>query len=156
ADANALTNFVPAGRDLAIGISADGVMHIFEEIKDEQNIFRTYTTDDDDEFELKSLSLSLKSGALHFEGEVTVIDAIAWFDVDASFAVDVHLHWESGNHLKPSVDEPEVDTDLSILDWLVGILLGLFTGGALGVVVAVIVLVICQIVADNIGSNVAE
>jgi hypothetical protein len=155
ANAGALTSFLPAGRDLAFGISAEGVTNIFEAVKTSQNIFRRYS-DDGDEFDLHSLSLSLKPGALHFEGEMTVIDAIACFDVDASFKTDVRLEWKPGNRLVATPDEPDVETDMSILAWVVSLILGFITLGGMGVVIAIVVLKVCEAVAENIGSNITK
>ncbi|MET0552580.1 MAG: hypothetical protein ABW221_06055 [Vicinamibacteria bacterium] len=156
ADAGALTSFLPAGRDLAFGISAEGVANIFEEITTTQNIFRRYSADGD-EFDLHSLTLSLKPGALHFEGEMTVIDAIAFsLDVDASFKTDVRLAWKPGNELVATPDEPEVETDMSVLAWVVSLILGFITAGGMGVVIAIVVLKVCEAVAANIGSDITK
>ena len=156
ADENALTNFIPLMRDLAFVISADGVQNIFEAIKRDQNPFHRYSGDGHD-FDLHSLSLSLKPGAVHFEGDMTVINAIAFsIDVDATFKVDVHLKWEPGNKLIATPDTPDVNTNLSILAWVVSLILGFFTLGGLGVVIAIIVLKVCEAVAQHIGSDITK
>jgi hypothetical protein len=156
ADENALTNFIPPTRDLAFGISAEGVKNIFETIKRDQNPFHRYSGDGHD-FDLKSLDLSLKPGALHFEGDMTVINAIAFsIDVDATFKVDVHLAWAKGNKMVATPDTPDVDADLSVLAWVVSLILGFFTFGAMGVVIAFIVNKICEEVASNIGTDITK
>ncbi len=151
----AVTDVLPLGRDLAFAISADGVTNIFETIKRTQNLFRRYE-EDGDEFDLKTLTLSLKPGALHFDGSMTVIDAIACFDVDATFGVDVRLSWGSKHEIVPDPDTPDVDTDLSIVAWVVSLILGFVTFGAVGVVIAIIILKICESVAENIGANITK
>lgn len=156
ADENALTNFIPPTRDLAFGFSADGVKNIFETIKRDQHIFHRYSGDGHD-FDLKSLDLSLKPDALHFDGDMTVINAIAFsIDVDASFGVDVHLRWDPGNKLISTPDTPDVHTKLSILAWVVSLILGFLTFGGLGVVIAIVVVKICEEVAANIGTDITK
>ncbi len=155
ADANALTNLIPPSRDLAFAMSAAGVNNIFETIKEEQNPLRRYKVDDD-EFDLNSLSLALRTGAIHFDGEMTVIDAIACIDVDATFGVDVHLSWGDNNSIAAKPDEPDVDTKLSILAWVISLILGFLTAGGLGVVIAVIIDKVCESVAANIGADIVK
>ena len=156
ADESALQNFIPPGRDLAFGISAEGFAHIFERVKETVKPFHRYSADGD-EFDLHGLSLSLKPGALHFEGDMTVIDAIAdTIDVDATFEVDVRLAWKPGSVLDPTPDEPDVDTKLSVLAWVVSLILGFITFGGLGLVIAVVVLKVCEAVAENIGSEITK
>jgi hypothetical protein len=88
---------------------------------------------------------------------MTVINAIAFsIDVDATFKVDVHLAWAKGNKLIATPDTPDVDTNLSVLAWVVSLILGFFTFGGMGVVIAFIVNKICEEVAANIGSDITK
>jgi hypothetical protein len=153
ADANALSKFIPPFRDLAFAISAKGMNNIFETIKRQQNPFHRYH-DDGNEFELKSLSLSLRAGALHFDGDMTVIDAIPpCLDVDASFGVNVHLAWNNKNAIEAKPDKPNVETDLSVLAWVISLILGFLTAGGVGVIIAIIIDKVCESVAANIGTE---
>ena len=155
ADENLLGGTIPFGRDLAFVISAAGLQNIFEQIKQKENLFRRYSGDGHD-FDLKSLSIALKTGAIHLEGSMTVIDAILCFDVDATFTDDVHLSWGSKGELIPKADTPDVDTDLSIAAWVITLIIGFLTLGGVGVVIAAIIDKICEEVAANIGTDIVE
>ena len=156
ADANALTNLIPPSRDLAFAISAEGVNNIFEATKIQHNPFHRYHGDDHD-FDLKSLSLSLRTGAVHLDGDMTVIDAIAGsIDLDASFGSDVHLSWGPSNSILAKPDNPDVHTKLSFLGWLITLILGFLTAGGLGVVIAIIIDKVCETVAANIGADIVK
>ena len=86
ADPNAITNFIPANRSCAIAISGAKVLQIIDETihrpEDEGGFGpnfppKTFHDVDGHDARLDSLSLSLRTGSIHMEGDVTVIDAIA-------------------------------------------------------------------------------
>lgn len=157
ADENALTSFL-GGRDLVVALSSEGVQSIFEWQKAKTNPFHRYHDDENDQdFDLKSLALSLKTGAVHFDGEMTVIDAIAdTIDVDASFGVDVHLSWGADNQIQAKPDTPDVDADISGIAWLISLIAGLLTGGALGVIVVVVAGKLAESTAASIGAGIVD
>jgi hypothetical protein len=160
ADAAAVTDFV-SPRGVALALSAAGFQKIFNAVVHAKlGDLPAEIDDGDHKYKVKSLSFSLRKDALHFEGSMTIINAILGsIDVDADFEVDVGLEWRTdppadANHpfLKAIVHDPDVDTHGSVLGWLVTALIGLFTGGALGVVVALLVDAIVLKVAEDTGS----
>jgi hypothetical protein len=157
ADASVLQNFL-GGRDLVVALSSEGVQAIFEWQKAKTNPFHRYHDDESNrDFDLKSLALSLKSGAVHFDGEMTIIDAIAGsIDVDASFGVDVHLSWGPKNQIKADPDKPDVDADISGLGWLLSLVLGFVTGGAMGVLIVAVVDMVAESTASSIGEGIVD
>lgn len=153
---NAIVNFIPGGRTFAIAISARNTLVIINKaIKDKFPSLPTVIHNvDGHDVRLKSLSPSLTS-AIHFFGDVTVIDAVLGsIDVDASFDVDVGLEWlppnAQGQGLKANTGDPDVH--LSGLDWLLGILTGFLTFGLIGVIIAVVVIEVVQHIASSLGS----
>jgi hypothetical protein len=169
ANAGALDDFVPAGESFAIALSAAQVLAIIEQtihLPEAQGGFgptfpnpphRFHDVDGHD-VDLKRLDPSLTS-ALHFSGDVTVINAILGsIDVDAGFDVDVGLHWadnpSGGQTLAADTGKPDVH--LSGLTWLLSILIGFITFGVLGVVIAVVVLEVIQNIATRVGGDVVR
>ncbi len=165
ANAAAIGGFVPAGRMFAIGLSAAKVLGIID-----QSIHRPegegglgpgfppkhFDNVNGHEADLTSLNVSLKTGAIHMEGDVTIIDAIAGsIDVDASFEEDVGLHWEDssngGQTIKADAGEPDVD--LSLLAWIVSFLIGFITLGLVGGVIGLVVMAIVEGIAEKIGGK---
>jgi hypothetical protein len=144
------------GKRFALAISAELTMDMLNKaINDRFPSFPTTLHNvDDHDVELKSLNPSLTS-ALHFSGDLTVIDAIAGsIDVDAGFDVDVGLEWlpPDSNGLQMIKANPgDPDVHLSGLAWLLSILTGFITGGLLGVIIAVVVLAVVENIASNIG-----
>lgn len=155
ADANGLTNFLPAGRDLVVAISAHGVQNIFDTQKQLHDPFHRYHGDDYD-VDLKTLTFGLKSGAIHFDGEMTVIDVAGCIDVDASFGVDVHLKWAANHSMQVTPDTPDVDTRLSILAWVISLILGFITAGGLGLVIAALIDKVAEMIAANFGAGIVD
>jgi hypothetical protein len=165
ADANALDNFVPAGLQLAIAIDGGKVLSIIDETihrPESEGGFgpdfppKHFTNVNDHEADLTRLNVSLINGAIHMEGDVTVIDAVLGsIDVDASFEVDVGLHWEdNADGTQRMVSDPgEPDVDLSLLAWIVSFLIGFITLGLVGGVIAIVVLIIVESIATRIGGT---
>jgi len=165
ADASALGDFVPAGRDFAIAIDGQKVLSIIDETihrPESEGGFgadfppKRFSNVDDHDADLTALSVTLQSGSIHMEGDITVIDAIAGsIDVDASFTEDVGLHWEDNadGTQKMASDPGEPDVDLSLLAWILSFLIGLVTLGLVGGIIAVVVLIIVESIAQRIGGN---
>jgi hypothetical protein len=149
------TNFT-GGKRFALAIGAELTMDMLNKaIGDRFPHFPTTLHNvDGHDVELKSLHPSLTS-ALHFSGDLTVIDAIAGsIDVDAGFDVDVGLEWlpPDSNGLQMIKANPGgPDVHLSGLAWLLSILLGFITGGLLGAIIAIVVLAVVENIASNIG-----
>jgi len=165
ADINALDNFVPAGRIFAIAIDGAKVLAIIDESihrPESEGGFgpdfppKRFNNVNGHDADLTRLTISLTSGAIHMEGDVTVIDAILdSIDVDASFSEDVGLHWEDnpdGTQMMKS-DAGEPDVDLSLLAWIVSFLIGFITLGLVGGVIALVIMLIVQGIASNIGGK---
>jgi PKD domain len=163
ADAAALDNFVPSDRDFAIAIAGPRVLGIINEAihrpEDEGGFgpdfpphrFKDINGHDAD---LTRLNVTLREAAIHMEGDVTVIDAVAGsIDVDASFSEDVGLHWEDNadGTQRMASDPGEPDVDLSLLAWIVSFLIGFITLGLVGGIVAVVILLIVEGIAERIG-----
>jgi len=165
ANIGAMTNFVPGGRTFAIAISAAKVLAIIDESihrPESEGGFgpsfppKTFTDVNGHDAELTSLSVTLKTGAIHMGGDVTVIDAILdSIDVDASFEEDVGLHWEDNpDGTQRIVSDPgEPDVDLSLLAWIVSFLIGFITLGLVGGIIGLVVTMIVEGIAERIGGN---
>jgi hypothetical protein len=163
ANIGAMTNFVPAGRTFAIAVGAAKLLAIIDDAihrPESEGGFgpsfppKHFTNVNGHDADLNSLSITLRSGALHMEGDVTVIDAILdSIDVDASFEVDVGLHWEdNADGTQRIVSDPgEPDVDLSLLAWILSFLFGLITFGLIGGIIAIVVLLIVEGIAERIG-----
>jgi len=165
ADVTALTDFVPASRIFAIAISAAKVLAIIDQsihAPEDQGGFgpsfppKTFHNVNGHDAKLTRLDISLKSGAIHMEGDITVINAILGsIDVDSSFSEDVGLHWEDNpdGTQKIKSDPGTPDVDLSLLAWIVSFLIGFITLGLVGGIIALVVLLIVEGIAQNIGGK---
>jgi hypothetical protein len=160
-DANALVDFIPSGREFAIGLSAPKVLGFIRDAIDDEfaPLPHRFSNVDGHDADLTSLDTSLVSGAIHLEGDVTVIDAVAWsIDVDASFEVDVGLHWEDNADGTQRIEDDPGDPDVStgLLGWILAFLLGFITFGLVGVIIVVVILVVVQNMAESIGGRLAH
>ena len=164
ADANALDDFIPSGREFAIGLSAAKVLAAIDEAihrpEDEGGFGpnfppHRFTNVDGHDADLTRLDVSLITDFIHLDGDVTVIDAVLGsIDVDASFEVDVGLHWEDNadgtQRMVPDVGEPDVDTGL--LGWILAFLLLLLSpAGLIGGIVLIIVYFVVEATAERVG-----
>jgi hypothetical protein len=165
ADITALTDFVPAGDMFAIAISAAKVLGIIDTSihrPESEGGFgpgfppKEFDNVNGHKAKLTRLDISLIAGAIHMDGDVTVINAILGsIDVDTSFTEDVGLHWQDNadgtQQMKSDPGSPSVD--LSVLAWIVSFLIGFITLGLVGGVIALVVMMIVTGVAQSIGST---
>jgi len=166
ADPNALTDFIPASRSCAIAISGAKVLQIIDETihrPESAGGFgpsfppKTFHNVDGHDARLTSLSISLRTGSIHLEGDVTVVDAIAGsIDVDASFEAAVGLEWQDGPSGTQIIHPFTIssDVDLSVLAWIISFLLGFITLGLIGGIIALVVVTIVEGIAERIGGAV--
>jgi len=169
ADLNAMTNFIPGGREFAIALSAARVQAIIDKSRDDNNLAdsdlpRRFNEDGKD-VDMTELDVFLTNGAIRMEGEVTVIDAILGsIDVDADFWVNVGMHWEpnanlnaeGGQLMKHDILGKDVDPEESVAFWIITIILAIISFGAaglIGLLIVVIVAVIVEAIASSIGSD---
>ncbi len=166
ADANAITNFIPANRSCAIAIDGAKVLQIIDETihrpEDEGGFGpnfppKTFQNVDGHDARLNSLSISLRAGSIHMEGDVTVIDAVAGsIDVDASFEAEAGLEWQD-NSDGTQIIRPftiSTDVDLSVLGWIISFLIGFLTLGLVGGIIVLVVLIIVEGIAERVGGAV--
>jgi hypothetical protein len=165
ADLNALTNFIPAGADFGIALRGQFVLD-----KINTTIGDTYGTDlgnhpfrfhdvHDYDVDLHGLSASLVSGAIRFNGNISVIDAILGkYDVNASFTDDVGLTWlddpnTGGQNMAPVLSNPDID--VSIAAWLISIIIDLIIGGGglLGTLIGGIIQLVVSDSVKSVGSD---
>ena len=166
ADVNALTDFIPGGREFAIGLSAAKVLAAIDEAIHRPESEGGFGTDfpphtfqdvDGHDARLNSLNASLIPGFIHLSGEITVIDAIPpKIDVDADFDVDTGLHWEDNadgtQRMVSDVGEPEVD--LGLLGWILAFILILLSPlGLIGGIVLIVVFFVVESTAESIGGR---
>jgi hypothetical protein len=165
ANVNAITNFVPGGDSFAIALSASKVLSIINtsiQMPASQGGLgpnfppKNFPNVNGHDANLTSLNVSLIAGAIHMEGNITIVDAIAWsIDVDTSFKEDVGLQWVNnstgGQRMAAVAGQPQVD--LSLLAWIVSFVIGFITLGLIGVVIALVVMLIVQNVAQSIGGD---
>ena len=166
ADANALTNFIPADREFAIAIGAAKLNQIISDTRDDQGLSDSQLpkrfVEDGEDVDLNTLNVFLVDGAIRLTGSVTVIDAIAGsIDVDADFRSDIGLHWEPNAALDAAgtqmlkhhnIGDPDVDPEESVLFWVLAVIFAIITGG-LGVIVLVIVVLIVENIVKSLGSE---
>jgi len=166
ADANAITNQIPAGRSCAIIIAGWKVLQIIDETIHRPESEGGYGPDfppktfhniDGHDVELNSLSISLVDGAIRLEGDVTVVDAICGADVDGSFTADVGLEWvdnpDGSQTIRPyMIGDPDVD--LPDWTWIVSLLLGFILGGLIGGIIVAIVMSVIDDLAEDLGGAV--
>jgi hypothetical protein len=111
---------------------------------------------DGHDVKLNSLNPSLTS-AIHFSGDVTVINAILEsIDVDAGFDVDVGLEWlplDADDLQNIKADPGTPDVHLSGLAWLLSILVGFITFGLVGAIIGAIIVAVVESIASNIGGK---
>jgi hypothetical protein len=157
------SSFIPAGRDFAIGISADLVNQTVTD-----HIHQTFGANfpstpyqlsnvDGHSATLKSLTVALATGHFHADGDVTVHDAIAGsIDVDASFWADIGLTWVAGPSGTQIVQATTLGsgTGIGLLYWIVGFLLGFISFGLVGDLVVGICLGIADSIANSVGAAV--
>jgi len=169
ANADAITNFIPADRSCGIAIDGQLVIDmIWETIRRPESEggfgpdFPPHTFDDVNgrDARLNSLDITLQPGAIHMEGDVTVVDAIlGCIDVDASFSADAGLRWEDNadgtQRLDPfTIGEPDVD--LSLLAWILSFLIGFITLGLVGGIIVLVALFVVEGIAERIGGAVVR
>ena len=161
ANADALINFIPADRDFATAVSESKVMEAIDNAIDEEfpdGFPHRFNDVNGHDADLKSLNISLRPGAIHMKGEVTVIDAILWsIDVDADFSANAGLEWqdgpEGGQIIHPfTIGDPDVD--LSLLAWIISFLIGFITVGLVGGIIALVVVAIAEGIAERIGGKI--
>jgi len=166
ADANALTNFIPADREFAIGIGAAKVNQIISDTRSDQGLSDPQLpkrfNEDGKDVDLNGLDVFLVDGAIRLTGNVTVIDAIAGsIDVDADFRSDVGLHWEPNAALDSSgtqmlkhhnIGDPDVDPEESVLFWVIAVIFSVITLG-LGAIIVIIVVLIVESIVKSIGGQ---
>lgn len=169
ANADALTNFIPANRDFAVALSAGRVLEALEDVKCETYSSlcganpSPHTLDEKIEgktVKIRKLNFSLRSGSIHISGEITVVDALlGCIDVDASFDADAGLRWIDNPDGTQSI-EPfligDPDTDLPWYAWLLSILTGLLTFGVIGAIIGAVIVAVVENVAEKIGARVAR
>ena len=164
ADIGALTSFIPAGQEFAIGLSADQMNAAIATSRENGGLadgdLPKRIDSGDDEVDLNSLDVFLVNSAIRIEGEVTVIDAILGsIDVDADFRSDIGLEWVDNpdgtqriQHVQ--LGEPDIDPEELVLFWVIALILGILTGGLAGGIIALIVLVIIKLVVDQIAQSI--
>ena len=157
----AIVDFIPASRSCAIAIDGAKVIALInEQINKPESeggfggLPHTFDNVNGHKARLTSLNASLRTGSIHMEGDVTVIDAIAdSIDVDASFEAEVGLEWvdqpDGTQMLRPFVISQDVD--LSLLAWILSFLLGFITFGIVGGIVALVVVSVVEGIAEKIG-----
>jgi PKD repeat protein len=156
-----ITNFIPASRSCAIAIDGARVLQM---IRDQINkpeseggfggLPHTEHNVNGHDAVVHSINVSLESGHIRIEGDVTVIDAIGCIDVDASFGANVGLRWDDNadgtQTLQPFViGEPDVD--LSLLAWILSFLIGFITVGLVGGIIAIVIVAVAESIAEQIG-----
>jgi hypothetical protein len=164
ADVNAITNFIPAGRNFSIAVSATKVLAMIDQSihrpvaeggfgPDFPNTPATLPEVDGHEAELTRLDRSLIDGAIHLEGDVTVFDVTFLdIDIDASFEVDCGLKWKDtpdGQEIERDCGKPDID--LSLFGWIVSFLLGFISFGLVGGIIGLVVMLIVENIAQSIG-----
>jgi PKD domain-containing protein len=156
----AIANFIPPARSCAIALDGAKVIALIREQinKPEADggfggIPRTFHDINGHDARVTRLDVSLRNGSIHFEGDVTVIDAIAdSIDVDASFEAEVGLEWvdeAGGQMLRPFVISQDVD--LSLLAWILSFLIGFITFGIVGGIVGIVLTAVVEGIAEKIG-----
>jgi hypothetical protein len=163
ADANALTDFISSGRDFAIALSRDRVLTSINDAihrPESDGGFgpnfppKHFSNVDGHDADLTRLDISLVPGFIHLDGDVTVVDAIAWsIDVDTSFTDDVGLKWEdiAGGKQRLASDPQDPDIDLGLLGWIIAFILAVILG-PIALVVTLIVYLVAEATVESVGS----
>jgi hypothetical protein len=166
ANKDALTNFLPAGRNFAVGINAAKVLALVQaqiHLPESQGGFgpdfphtpHVVHNVDGHDARVTRLDTSLTT-AIHLDGDVTVINAILGsIDVDASFTEDIGLEWvpgpTNGQQLKADPGTPSVSE--GVLAWIISFIVGFVTFGAIGAIIALVLVAVITSVANSIGSQ---
>ena len=168
-DPTAITNFIPANRTCGIAIAAEKVLEIVDEQIHKPESEGGFGTDFPNtpfrqdaaghEALVTRLDVSLRTGSIHVEGDVTVVDAIAdSIDVDASFEAEIGLQFEdnpdgSGTQIvKPFTISDDVD--LSLLAWILSFLTGFITFGIVGGIIAIVIMAVVEGIAEKVGGQI--
>ncbi len=165
-DTSVIVNFIPANRSCAIAIDGAKVIQM---IKDQINkpesdggfggLPHTEHNVNGHDAVVHSINPSLEDGHIRIDGDVTVIDAIACVDVDASFGADIGLEWvdnADGTQTIHAFVIGEPDVDLSLLAWILSFLVGFITVGIVGGIVALVVVAVAEGVAEDIGATIVR
>lgn len=168
ANVNALTLFVPGSNEFAIAMSQSATLEkINDAIADAGfNSLPKRFVEDGHDVDLNSLSVSLVNHAIRMNGTITVIDAILGsIDVDASFKVDIGLHWTPNGSLNLSggqllehhiIGDTEVDTEEGVAFWIIAIILTIVSfgfGGIIFGIVTIIIILVVKSIAEKIGAD---
>lgn len=163
ANADAMTNLIPAGRDFCVAVSATKVNAAIAEAIAEEfpgGFPHRYENIEGHDADLNSLNISLRDDdRIRMTGSVTVIDAICKTDVDADFEAHVDLRWEDaadgGQKIVP-FQEGEPDIDLSVWVYIVSFLVGFIILGVIGVIIVAVVIAVAESIAESVGSRVVD
>jgi hypothetical protein len=169
ADPTAIANFIPGGFSCGIAISAAKVLEIVDEQIKKPESEGGFGTDFPNtphhenagghDAKVTRLDVSLRTGSIHVEGDVTVVDAIAdSIDVDASFEAEIGLQFEdnpdgSGTQIVKPFTISE-DVDLSLLAWILSFLTGFITFGIVGGIIALVVMAVVEGIAEKVGGTI--
>jgi hypothetical protein len=165
-----VTSFIPAGRRFAVGISGAKVLALIDQQihrpedeggfgPDFPHTPKTFPDVGGHEVKVTRLGVSLTSGAIHLEGDATVVDAIAGsIDVDVGFHADVGLAWEDGPEGTQRLRAVLLGSgaSLGVLAWIIAIVLGLVTFGIVGGIIAAVVIAVVDGVATSVGTAIAR
>ncbi|HVR06048.1 MAG TPA: hypothetical protein VMS02_08395, partial [Solirubrobacteraceae bacterium] len=168
ADAAALSDFVPASRSFAVGISAAKTLALIEAAIHKPvseggfgpNFPSTpmvFPNIQGHEVEVTALTPSLRSGSIHLEGEVTIVDAIAGsINVSCSFEADAGLEWTSGPNGTQAVKAVDLghSVSLSAAAWIISLLIGFIGVGIIGGIVVIIIDAVAEGVISSVGGQV--
>lgn len=169
ADSTAIANFIPAGFSCGIAIAAAKVLEIVDQQIKKPESEGGFGTDfphtphhenaGGHDAIVTRLDVSLRTGSIHVEGDVTVVDAIAdSIDVDASFEAEIGLRFEdnpdgSGTQIVKPFTISE-DVDLSLLAWILSFLTGFITFGIVGGIIALVVMAVVEGIAEKVGGQI--
>lgn len=165
ADENCLQNFIPSGQEYPFAIALDEAF-VTETIGDIVNrpepegfggIPKHFDDVEGYEARLNSLNYELRSGAIHFWGDVKVYDVVCGADVNADFWTDMGMKWNppdasGAQTLEPYIIDKDVDLPwwawfLAVLGFLVGIIFG---------IIAIVIVAVVERIAERIGGAVME
>ena len=116
ANPSALTNFIPAGNEFALAVDGPRVLAIIQQTINEPQsqgglggIPTTLNNVDGHTVNINSLTTTLQEGSIHFEGNVTVVNAIAGhIDVSADFHADAGMTWINNSDGSQSIQPVEL------------------------------------------------
>ncbi len=161
ANPGGLTNFIPAGREFALAIDGAKVIAVvWEQINKPQSdgglggVPTTLHNVDGHDVKLNSLTPTLQEGSIHFEGNVTIPNAIAGhIDVDADFHADAGMTWVDNADGSQAINSVDLGSGVSLglAAWILSLLLGFIGGGLIGGIVAIVVMEVASSLASNIG-----